>query len=147
MGHASLLIFCVPRPWLNQFTICFFVVQTLKCVLLHSIDFAIYTLKSTSVSVCFRGISRLPSAFIFLQWFKLAHISIQVCTFHDGSKQGIDQKIFNRKSISCKITHLNRGPQRLAAHPWLTIFLYRCQSFHHVLLFSWRNFQPLASAS
>ena len=52
------------------------------------------TLKSTSVSVCFRGISRLPSAFVFLRWFKLAHISIQVCTFHDGCKQGIDQQIF-----------------------------------------------------
>jgi len=66
----------------------------------------IYTsLKSTSVSVCFRGISRLPSAFVFLRWFKLAHISIQVCTFHDGCKQGIDQQIFNRKSISRKITH------------------------------------------
>ena len=63
------------------------------------------TLKSTSVSVCFRGISRLPSAFVFLRWFKLAHISIQVCTFHDGCKQRIDQQIFNRKSISRKITH------------------------------------------
>ena len=29
----------------------------------------------------------------------------QVCTFHDGCKQGIDQQIFNRKSISCKFTH------------------------------------------
>jgi len=28
-----------------------------------------------------------------------------VCTFHDGCKQGIDQQIFNRKSISLKITH------------------------------------------
>jgi len=32
-------------------------------------------------------------------------IIIQVCTFHDGCKQGIDQQIFNRKSISRKITH------------------------------------------
>ena len=38
-----------------------------------------FSLLSTSVSVCFRGISRLPSAFVFLRWFKLAHISIQVC--------------------------------------------------------------------
>ena len=30
---------------------------------------------------------------------------VQVCTFHDGCKQGIDQQIFNRKSISRKITH------------------------------------------
>ena len=28
------------------------------------------------------------------------HISIQVCTFHDWCKQGIDQHIFNRKSDS-----------------------------------------------
>jgi len=31
--------------------------------------------------------------------------AIQVCAFHDGCKQGIDQQIFNRKSISRKITH------------------------------------------
>jgi len=30
---------------------------------------------------------------------------IAVRTFHDGCKQGIDQQIFNRKSISRKITH------------------------------------------
>jgi len=29
----------------------------------------------------------------------------QVCTFHDGCKQGIDQQIFNTKSISHKIMH------------------------------------------
>ena len=62
-------------------------------------------LKSTSVSVCFQRIRWLPSAFVFLRWLKLAHIFIQVCTFHDGCKQGIDQQIFNRKSISRKITH------------------------------------------
>ena len=31
--------------------------------------------------------------------------TVQVCTFHDGCKQGIDQQILNRKSISRKITH------------------------------------------
>jgi len=35
----------------------------------------------------------------------IAYIEKQVCTFHDGCKQGIDQQIFNRKSISRKITH------------------------------------------
>ena len=30
---------------------------------------------------------------------------LKLCTFHDGCKQGIDQQIFNRKSISRKITH------------------------------------------
>ena len=34
------------------------------------------------------------------------HISLLLCTFHDGCKQGIGQQIFNRnKSISRKITH------------------------------------------
>ena len=32
------------------------------------------------------------------------HFVLQVCTFHDGCKQAIDQQIFNRKSISRKIT-------------------------------------------
>ena len=36
---------------------------------------------------------------VWLRWL------IQVSTFHDGCKQGIDQQIFNRKSISRKITH------------------------------------------
>ena len=76
-------------------------VKLLFCVMYN---YPITTLKSTSVSVCFRGISRLPSALVFLRWFKLVHISIQECTFHDGCKQGIDQQIFNRKSISRKIT-------------------------------------------
>jgi len=30
---------------------------------------------------------------------------IEGCTFHNGRKQGIDQQIFNRKSISRKITY------------------------------------------
>ena len=32
-------------------------------------------------------------------------LAVQVCTFHDGCKQGVDQQIFNRKLISRKITH------------------------------------------
>jgi len=34
-------------------------------------------IKSSRFSIGFRGISRLSSAFIFLRWFKLAHICIQ----------------------------------------------------------------------
>jgi len=47
------------------------------------------------------------SVFIFLRRFKLAHIHIQVIgyTLHNGGTQGIDRQIFNRKSISGKITH------------------------------------------
>jgi len=34
-------------------------------------------------------------------------LPLRTLTFHDdGCKQGIDQQIFNRKSISRKITHL-----------------------------------------
>ena len=65
------------------------------------------TLKSTSVSVCFRGISRLPSAFVFLRWFKVVHISIQVCTFHDGCKQGFDQQILIRNQFHVKLRILS----------------------------------------
>ena len=36
---------------------------------------------------------------------KEQNLNKQVCTFHDGCKQGIDQQIFNGKSISRKITH------------------------------------------
>jgi len=43
-------------------------------------------------STGFRGISRLGSAFIFLQWFKLAHICIQVTSLHKWKKQGINHK-------------------------------------------------------
>jgi len=34
------------------------------------------------------------------------NLVILVCTFHDGCKQGIDRQIFNRKSISRKITEV-----------------------------------------
>ena len=40
----------------------------------------------------------------------------EVSTLHDGWKQGIDQQIFNRKSISRKITH----PQSWKLHAKLT---------------------------
>ena len=39
-------------------------------------------------------------------------ISIQVCTFHDVCKQGIDQQIFNRKSISRKIMQGGVKPRK-----------------------------------
>jgi len=40
---------------------------------------------SRRFSTGFRGISRLGSAFIFLRWFKIAHICIQVTSFHFNS--------------------------------------------------------------
>ena len=73
------------------------------------------TLKSTSVSVCFRGISRLPSAFVFLRWFKLAHISIHICTFHDGCKQGINQQILIGNRFHVKLRILS---------PWMRNFTW-----------------------
>jgi len=45
--------------------------------------------KSSRFSASFWGISRLRSAFIFLEWFKLARICIQVSTLHNGGKQVI----------------------------------------------------------
>jgi len=50
------------------------------------------------------------------------NVSNQVCTFHDGCKQGIDQQMFNRKSISRKITH----PQSL--FKWFYFLLKICWS-------------------
>ena len=53
-------------------------------------------------------LSRNQSTAIYFRPFamiQVAHISIQACTFHDVCKQGIDQQIFNRKSISRKIKH------------------------------------------
>jgi len=41
-----------------------------------------HTIKSLRFSVGFCRISRLGSASIFLQWFNLAHICIQVSSFH-----------------------------------------------------------------
>jgi len=52
------------------------------------------TLKKTRFSVCFRGISRLRSAFIFLQWFKLAHIYIQVSSLF--SMMGVRKESINK---------------------------------------------------
>jgi len=40
-------------------------------------------------AVSFRGISRMGSAFIFLRWFKLEHICIQVTSFYAG--EGLNQ--------------------------------------------------------
>jgi len=40
-----------------------------------------------------------------VMWCVWHHLNGQVCTFHDGCMQGIDQQIFNRKSISREITH------------------------------------------
>jgi len=35
----------------------------------------------------------------------ITHFYTKVCTFYVGCKQEIDQQIFNKKSISRKITH------------------------------------------
>ena len=63
-----------------------------------------------------------------------AYVFCEVCTFHDGCKQGIDQQIFNRNSISCNITH----PQSLFKHlfehsisPVRTYFLVVPTSTHY----------------
>ena len=59
--------------------------------------------KCTGFSVCFRGISRLRSAFIFLRWLKLAHIYIHVRTLHSADKQGNDRQVLMNKDWRCVI--------------------------------------------
>jgi len=68
------------------------------------VKFTMKIKSSGSFFIGFRGISRLGSAFIFLRWFKLGHICIQVTSLHRWNKQGIKTN-FNRKSISRKTTH------------------------------------------
>jgi len=46
---------------------------------------------SRKFPIGFRGISRLGSSFIFLQWFKHVHIYIQVTSVHRWNKQGINK--------------------------------------------------------
>jgi len=48
---------------------------------------------------------KLRMLFIKMAYVAILICVIQVCTLHDGCKQGIDQQSFNRKSISRKITH------------------------------------------
>jgi len=64
--------------------------------------------KSSSFSVGSRRISRLGSAFIFLRWFKLVHICIQVTSLHRWKKQGIHRKLIlcfigNRFHVTLRI--------------------------------------------
>ena len=63
------------------------------------------TIKSSTFSIGFRGISQLGSAFIFLRWFKLAHICIQVTSLHKWKKQGINHKLLigNRFHVTLRI--------------------------------------------
>ena len=62
-------------------------------------------MKSSTFSTGFRGISQLGSAFIFLRWFKLAHICIQVTSLHKWKKQGINHKLLigNRFHVTLRI--------------------------------------------
>ena len=66
---------------------------------------------TTSVNTISVQTSRSPPSGILCHllftWKILLELfdTFQVCTFHDGCKRGIDQQIFNRKSISRKITH------------------------------------------
>ena len=57
----------------------------------------------------FLGMNRQDSAFIFLRWFKLIHICIQVTSLHRWKKQGINHKIFkeeNRFLVTQRIVSL-----------------------------------------
>jgi len=63
-----------------------------------------YCHKRSRFSV-FRRIGRLGSAFIFLRWFKLADICIQVTSLHRWNKQGINRNflIGNRFRVILRI--------------------------------------------
>jgi len=73
--------------------------------------------KTSRFSVGFRGISRLDSTFIFLRWFKFAHICIQVTSLHRWSYLFrdilycilVNQRIF-RKCITFSL--LTKCPMR-----------------------------------
>jgi len=67
-----------------------------------------------------RGISWPDSAFIFLRWFKLAHICIQVTTLHMWNRQGIYLQNFNRKSISRNTTHRQSLNLNVETANWLS---------------------------
>jgi len=56
-------------------------------------------IKSSRFSVCFRGISRLGSAFIHLRWFNFAHIYNQATSLHRWNKQGIYRKFLRGNGI------------------------------------------------
>jgi len=50
------------------------------------------TIKSSTFCIGFRGISQLGSDFIFLRWFKLPCICIQVTSLHKWKKQGTNHR-------------------------------------------------------
>jgi len=61
-----------------------------------------FIMKNSKFAVGFREISKMDSAFIILQCFKLAHFCIQ--SAHEW-RAWINQQIFNRKSILRNTTH------------------------------------------
>jgi len=94
------------------------------------------TLESTSVSVCFRGISRLPSAFVFLRWFKLAHISIQNLLIDSLLTPIVESTYLNLMSHeSWLLTLALQGRLYRALHPKLYATRNLCMhdflKFHH----------------
>jgi len=104
------------------------------------------TVKSSRFTVSFQGTSRLRSAFIYLRWFKVSHIYVQVSTPHNGCKQGIDQQIVNRKSISCEITHpqslFNRKKWSCIWNAWCDIFSsFQSRSQKHLETHLWVKFK------
>jgi len=93
-GSIFMVVWASGAFWMNMI---WFVTR-----ILHRVQ---KTIKSSTFSIGFRRISRLGSAFIFLWWFKLAHICIQVTSLHEWKKQGIDHKflIGNRFHVTLRI--------------------------------------------
>ena len=92
---------CLFLALVKLFSFCDNSTLWLQGVFLLSLVAKAYTVKSSRFSISFGGISWLGSVFIFLQWFKRAHIYIQVSTVHNGSKQRIDKQNFKRLSTPC----------------------------------------------
>ena len=83
--------------WTKEDTVLLEIYSNFKCKL--------GTLKSSTFSTGFKGISRLSSAFILLWWCKFEHISIQVTSLHKWKKQGVNYTflIGNRFHVTLRI--------------------------------------------
>ena len=81
------------------------------------------TIKCYTFSIGYKGISRLGSAFIFLRWFKLAHICIKVTSLHKWKKQGINHNflIENQFHVTLRIVRDLRKLALLLLMPLLSM--------------------------
>ena len=98
------------------------------------------TMKSSTLSTGFRGISQLGSAFVFLRWFKLAHICSQVTSLHKWRKHGINHKflfpcffhLWFLASFTCGVNLLQHNQRRYYSRNLKSSVNHRsCINFNH----------------